>query len=175
VSAVPTAKQSISQQRGYRGTPLLVNRTAGGAAAIGYWETGEAMRASEETVNQARAAVQLSMGGLRIAEVDRLRTGYRGTARATSLRSSAAEHEAGDVAITPQREKVRRTANSELFAEPEPLRGPIPGIPAPPRIPVHWNKAWCCMTRGRAPGDCEVSSRSEVVYSSRIRWPIRSV
>lgn len=67
-----TAKQSISQQGGYRGTALLVNRTTGGAAAITYWETAEAMRASEETANQARATVQSSIKALRITEIDRL-------------------------------------------------------------------------------------------------------
>jgi len=72
VVVVESAKQSLSEQAGYRGTALLVNGTTGAAAAITYWETAEAMRGSEETANQARATAQSSVDGLAITEVDRL-------------------------------------------------------------------------------------------------------
>jgi heme-degrading monooxygenase HmoA len=168
VAVVETAKQSFSQQDGYRGTPLLVNGTTGAAAAITYWETAEAMRGSEETANRARATAQSSLDGLRITDVDRLELvieerlappqpgGFlrvndaradptkfdaavdgvnnalpllkaqpglravvvgvnRDTGRfiATSVWNSAAERDASDAAISPQREKVRQTAGAE--------------------------------------------------------------
>jgi heme-degrading monooxygenase HmoA len=168
VAAVQTAKQSISQHDGYRGTALLVNRTTGGAAAITYWETAGAMLASEETASQARATTQSSVNALRITEIDRLemvieerlvppqpggflrvndtradptkldaavaalrdvlpvlkaQPGLRavivgvnretGRIIASSAWNSAAERDASDAAIAPQREKVRQSANAE--------------------------------------------------------------
>jgi heme-degrading monooxygenase HmoA len=72
VAAVRTAAASISQHEGYRGVALLMNRNSGAASAVTYWESAAAMRASEETAEQARATTQSRVEGFRITEVDRL-------------------------------------------------------------------------------------------------------
>jgi heme-degrading monooxygenase HmoA len=168
VGVVRTAMESISQQEGYRGTALLANRSSGAAVAVTYWDTAEAMQASEQTAEKARANVLSSVEGFRITEVDRLemvvqertappeanaflrvndtraepakldasveairaavpllkaQPGFRavlvavnretGRLIASSVWNTAAEREASDAAIAPEREKVRQTAGAE--------------------------------------------------------------
>jgi heme-degrading monooxygenase HmoA len=72
VGVVRTAMESISQHEGYRGTALLANRSSGAAVAVTYWDSAEAMQASEATAENARATTVSSVEGFRITEVDRL-------------------------------------------------------------------------------------------------------
>jgi hypothetical protein len=58
------------QIQGYQGSLYLVDRTSGKAMAVTFWESEEAMRASEEAADRLRADVAQSLGG-EIVSVDR--------------------------------------------------------------------------------------------------------
>ncbi len=64
------AIDSLTHLDGYLGIAVLANRTTGAAAVIAYWDSLEAMQASESAASTARAMVQ---GGpvLEVKEVDR--------------------------------------------------------------------------------------------------------
>ena len=64
------AIDSIARLDGYQGIAVLANRATGAAAIVAYWDTAQAMQASESAASTARTMVQ---GGpvLEVKEVDR--------------------------------------------------------------------------------------------------------
>ena len=60
----------IEQQPGYQGALVMLDRTAGRAAAVTFWETDADMRASDELAQAARAAAEATAGPVREPIVD---------------------------------------------------------------------------------------------------------
>jgi heme-degrading monooxygenase HmoA len=56
---------------GFKGFTLVVDRTSGKAIANSYWESEEAMQASEEAVKQARANAASAGGASAEPQVER--------------------------------------------------------------------------------------------------------
>jgi heme-degrading monooxygenase HmoA len=57
----------LTQQPGYAGNALLVDRSAGTGVAISYWESAEARQASEDLADRARS--QASAAGSQVEEI----------------------------------------------------------------------------------------------------------
>jgi hypothetical protein len=72
--AIATYQQQVvpaaSQQAGYVGTVLILNRESGEATAVTYWDGLESLNASEETTSRRRAEVTGSIGAA-VMDVDR--------------------------------------------------------------------------------------------------------
>jgi heme-degrading monooxygenase HmoA len=72
VASVRSALDTLGQQEGYRGAAMVANRETGAGLVVTYWETEQAMQASDAAAGESRAAVQRSVPDLRIKEVDRM-------------------------------------------------------------------------------------------------------
>ena len=66
-NAVP----EFEQLDGFKGLTLLADRQGGKVVAVGFWESEEAMTASEEKVQGARERAAESGGASEIPEVER--------------------------------------------------------------------------------------------------------
>jgi len=65
-NALPT----LSQQAGFRGAAVLVDRATGAGHTVSYWDSQESMQASEQVGASLRA--QAAQGGTTVGEVDHL-------------------------------------------------------------------------------------------------------
>jgi heme-degrading monooxygenase HmoA len=72
ITLVRSAPESIGQLEGYQGTILLANRSSGAAVAATYWESADAMHASEAAAEGARATVTSNLAGFQVKDIDRL-------------------------------------------------------------------------------------------------------
>ena len=72
VVALRPSIDAIAECAGYLGVAALANRESGAAVVVTYWESAEAMQASEEVARSTRAGVTSRLPSLKITEVDRL-------------------------------------------------------------------------------------------------------
>jgi heme-degrading monooxygenase HmoA len=61
----------LEQQPGYSGVLVMLDRNAGRAAAMTFWETDADMRASDKLADEARSAAEASFQTVREPIVDR--------------------------------------------------------------------------------------------------------
>ena len=65
VVALRPSIEVIAQCAGYQGVAALANRESGAAVVVTYWESAEAMQASEEVARSTRAGVTSRLPSLK--------------------------------------------------------------------------------------------------------------
>ena len=60
----------LEQQSGFSGVTVLIDENAGKAAAVTYWESREALRATEKMAEEMRAKAEATMQAVREPIVD---------------------------------------------------------------------------------------------------------
>ncbi|HET6318519.1 MAG TPA: antibiotic biosynthesis monooxygenase [Chloroflexota bacterium] len=72
LAAVRSTVGSLEAMDGYAGIAVLADRESNRVSVVTYWDTEEAMQASEEAAAKARESVSSGAPGLSVTEVDRL-------------------------------------------------------------------------------------------------------
>jgi heme-degrading monooxygenase HmoA len=71
VGLVRSAVEGLRQRDGYRSISVVANREEGYARIVSQWETREALQASEDMANEARARIETDVPGSRATDVER--------------------------------------------------------------------------------------------------------